>query len=299
MSTISETQPEWQPDSETKTCTLCARKFTFWFRRHHCRKCGKVVCHLCSFTRTTYELKTPIVEAPGQIFGETTDMPHRTCDLCVEDIIANTIIRESTITEGEAAARLETPIQIPSIVAKRRSRYIKDQTRQQTLDMSINSHSEEEDDNDRCPVCFTMIKDLDESLREEHINTCLVNLEFRGSPETHNRVANRMLVYIVPGNGQSEPLRQILPVQGSSSSEALIDSTIASSFSELPIDPQPEKSALEPIAAEECVICLEEFEAGDKVGRLECLCAFHYDCIKGWFKKKGPGDCPIHAIHLL
>ncbi|KAG7842006.1 hypothetical protein KL942_000744 [Ogataea angusta] len=36
----------------------------------------------------------------------------------------------------------------------------------------------------------------------------------------------------------------------------------------------------------ECVICFEEFHAGDKVGRLECLCCFHYKCIKDWINRK-------------
>lgn len=36
----------------------------------------------------------------------------------------------------------------------------------------------------------------------------------------------------------------------------------------------------------ECPICFEDMEVGDKVSRLECLCVFHYDCIKQWEKKK-------------
>ncbi|GMF05485.1 unnamed protein product [Ambrosiozyma monospora] len=48
----------------------------------------------------------------------------------------------------------------------------------------------------------------------------------------------------------------------------------------------------------ECVICFEEFKPGDKVGRLECLCCFHYKCIKAWFMKKGDNECPVHTIHM-
>ncbi|KAH3682852.1 hypothetical protein WICPIJ_006191 [Wickerhamomyces pijperi] len=308
MSTRTEPAPIWQPDSDTKTCTLCSRKFTFWFRRHHCRKCGKVVCRLCSSTHTTYEITTPILEAPGQIFGEATDMPHRTCDVCVEEIIANTIIRESETQETDVNAN--EPVQIPSIVAKRRSRYIKDQTRQRTLDMGNGGNSEEEDENDRCPVCFTIIKHLDEQHREEHINMCLINLEFRGSPDVHNRNANRMLVYNIPGNEptlpqpqqQQQPALMISDVLESpaSSPENIATASSSSQLLTSSVPQSQEKLYLheESPNAEECVICLEEFQPGDKVGRLECLCVFHYECIKSWFKKKGPGDCPIHAIHL-
>jgi len=40
--------PVWIPDNEAKTCTICAIKFTFTNRRHHCRQCGNVVCGSCS-----------------------------------------------------------------------------------------------------------------------------------------------------------------------------------------------------------------------------------------------------------
>jgi FYVE zinc finger len=45
--------PKWQPDSEASECPICSRQFTFWFRKHHCRKCGRVVCAGCSPHRIT------------------------------------------------------------------------------------------------------------------------------------------------------------------------------------------------------------------------------------------------------
>ena len=45
--------PKWQPDSEVSVCPICSRQFTFWFRKHHCRKCGRVVCANCSPHRIT------------------------------------------------------------------------------------------------------------------------------------------------------------------------------------------------------------------------------------------------------
>jgi len=51
---------------------------------------------------------------------------------------------------------------------------------------------------------------------------------------------------------------------------------------------------------QECVICFEEFEEGDEMARLECLCKFHKRCIAGWFVKKareGEGmGCPTHVL---
>ena len=54
MSTTREMiLPKWQPDSEVSVCPICSRQFTFWFRKHHCRKCGRVVCASCSPHRIT------------------------------------------------------------------------------------------------------------------------------------------------------------------------------------------------------------------------------------------------------
>lgn len=43
----------------------------------------------------------------------------------------------------------------------------------------------------------------------------------------------------------------------------------------------------------ECTICLEEFEVGVEMGRLECFCRFHLKCIREWFVGR-PGMCPVH-----
>lgn len=43
----------------------------------------------------------------------------------------------------------------------------------------------------------------------------------------------------------------------------------------------------------ECTICLEEFEVGQEMARLECFCRFHRSCIREWFASR-PGRCPVH-----
>ena len=45
--------PVWQPDEEISNCPICGNAFTFWYRKHHCRKCGRVVCANCSPHRIT------------------------------------------------------------------------------------------------------------------------------------------------------------------------------------------------------------------------------------------------------
>jgi len=56
--------PQWQPDSEVSECPICKRPFTWMFRRHHCRKCGRVVCNDCSPHRITIPRQF-IVHPPG------------------------------------------------------------------------------------------------------------------------------------------------------------------------------------------------------------------------------------------
>lgn len=38
----------WIPDSKTDSCMRCGRTFGWRRRRHHCRLCGRCVCHSCS-----------------------------------------------------------------------------------------------------------------------------------------------------------------------------------------------------------------------------------------------------------
>jgi len=66
---LSPFRPRWQPDEEAPSCLLCKRVFSIFFRRHHCRACGKVICGYCS----QLSLKLPR-------FGHISAV--RICDRC-------------------------------------------------------------------------------------------------------------------------------------------------------------------------------------------------------------------------
>ncbi|KCV69097.1 hypothetical protein H696_04512 [Fonticula alba] len=38
----------WVADEDAPNCGECHRHFTFFRRRHHCRRCGRIFCHACS-----------------------------------------------------------------------------------------------------------------------------------------------------------------------------------------------------------------------------------------------------------
>ena len=58
--------PRWQPDNEVSSCPICGTQFTLLWRRHHCRKCGRVVCASCSPHRITIPRQF-IVRSPQEL----------------------------------------------------------------------------------------------------------------------------------------------------------------------------------------------------------------------------------------
>jgi len=64
-----ETAPTWVPDSDATVCMRCSStRFTPLQRKHHCRKCGFVVCGSCSTKKL--------------LLKEQSDKPVRVCDSC-------------------------------------------------------------------------------------------------------------------------------------------------------------------------------------------------------------------------
>ncbi len=60
------TPPRWQPDHEVSACPICGTQFSLLYRRHHCRKCGRVVCAGCSPHRITIPRQF-IVRSPPEV----------------------------------------------------------------------------------------------------------------------------------------------------------------------------------------------------------------------------------------
>nr|CCA22733.1 conserved hypothetical protein [Albugo laibachii Nc14] len=51
-------QDDWVLDTERYRCNVCTRNFTRFRRKHHCRKCGEVVCGNCTLKK---EAELPVI----------------------------------------------------------------------------------------------------------------------------------------------------------------------------------------------------------------------------------------------
>ena len=92
--------PRWQPDHEVNDCPICKRPFSFLFRRHHCRKCGRVVCNECSPHRITIP-RQYIVHPPGTLEEPLSPSDIPTIDLTRVDDDGFGMRRNSALGGGE------------------------------------------------------------------------------------------------------------------------------------------------------------------------------------------------------
>lgn len=123
--------PRWQSDHEVSKCPVCETEFSSLYRRHHCRKCGRVVCARCSPHRITIP-RQYIVQPPTSSLADdataasTTPLRNpalgggevvRVCNPCVPDpwtpdaatIADPTTINTTTTRPHSSAARISHP----------------------------------------------------------------------------------------------------------------------------------------------------------------------------------------------
>ncbi|GAA5902200.1 hypothetical protein JCM6882_006727 [Rhodosporidiobolus microsporus] len=76
----------WEPDEATSECRRCSKRFSLFNRKHHCRRCGFVVCAACSPHSDQLDPYTVALE-PGTYMDDQpwlTSIPalYRTCNDC-------------------------------------------------------------------------------------------------------------------------------------------------------------------------------------------------------------------------
>lgn len=81
--------PQWQPDEEATHCSRCNSTFTIFRRKHHCRRCGKVVCASCSNNFDALEPCDVVIDSAALHSVSSLqrrEAVHRTCNACHSEI---------------------------------------------------------------------------------------------------------------------------------------------------------------------------------------------------------------------
>ncbi|GAA5879307.1 hypothetical protein JCM3774_006429 [Rhodotorula dairenensis] len=233
-------RPVWEPDHAASACRRCGRHFSLLNRRHHCRRCGLVVCAACSPHSDQLDPRQVAVE-PGTVADDSPWLleslhgyRYRTCNECHA---ALALLQPSEDHQQEQLPSQAGPASLLSPQAFFPSSSLPGSAAPSEAAASDVSELVE------CPVCGEPLAQLGEKSRQEdHVRDCLE--AGRGSI-----ASGRYLVFRLPPG---------------------------------------------PLVGEDCTICWTEFEIGDKMARLVCLCTFHEKCLGGWLARGN--SCPVHAI---
>jgi len=78
----------WVPDAEANVCMVCKKsQFTVLNRRHHCRKCGAVVCGPCSSRKHMLPIQS--------------SKPLRVCDPCYDSLTKTEDKTNDNVPDGK------------------------------------------------------------------------------------------------------------------------------------------------------------------------------------------------------
>lgn len=137
------------------------------------------------------------------------------------------------------------------------------------------------DESDICPICGRLLPPRaaggSEEAREAHVRAC------------------------IEGHGNGYPANTSSGSTGRRTSQSNYnDNNHNNHHADRPLRMLPftatEKDCVgEDGEPQECTICMEEYEVGDTLVRLECLCKFHKPCIMGWLERKM--ECPVHQVN--
>ncbi|KAI9206389.1 FYVE zinc finger-domain-containing protein [Polychytrium aggregatum] len=88
--------PVWVPDGDSSICMRCSQPFSFWNRKHHCRLCGRLVCHPCSGKLAVisgYNINNNSSgSGSGSSSSSSSNSPVRVCEDCFASSDARPVI---------------------------------------------------------------------------------------------------------------------------------------------------------------------------------------------------------------
>lgn len=101
MPKVAPDRLHWIKDEDATHCMCCRRSaFTMLCRRHHCRRCGRVVCHVCSTKR---------IEIPELYY----DVQVRSCDDCYKQMESNNQRKFTNVTIATAPVHGRSSDEVP------------------------------------------------------------------------------------------------------------------------------------------------------------------------------------------
>lgn len=168
-------QPQWQRDEEAKDCIGCGRHFTFFLRKHHCRRCGRIFCDACSSKRAQLRMAELVVDPslPSMAASEVL-APTRVCNGCHAELQLPPQLQNMRGADAMMAAsrsRGADEVSGRSILETQ----LEDGAFRSTLapPSDVSSRASELTE---CPVCSTTLSALGGSEEQEaHVRNCLEN----------------------------------------------------------------------------------------------------------------------------
>ncbi|PHH90808.1 hypothetical protein CDD83_2607 [Cordyceps sp. RAO-2017] len=314
--------PRWQPDAEVTYCPICHTQFSIFVRKHHCRKCGRVVCNSCSPHRIIIPHQY-IVRPPGSEIS----MPS---SLLLDGLGAGYF--EANGPSGGERVRLCNPhgnvygvaqaangYGAAAFTANRSGdayQYYSPRWRSVTMGPATQGGSTGSAGHPaRIGAAYS--SPLDHFLAAGPPSTSTSSRRHRHSSFGEAASSRQRALPPPPQIAEEDecPIcHRELPSRELPDFETLRESHITMCIQAHSAYGSPRAGGGEPgphaaprrtgmytyaatekdcIDDAECTICLEEFTVGVTMARLECLCRFHKACISAWFVSH-PGRCPVH-----
>ncbi|TKA55447.1 hypothetical protein B0A53_02373 [Rhodotorula sp. CCFEE 5036] len=157
-------RPPWEPDHATNSCRRCGKHFSLLNRRHHCRRCGLVVCAACSPHTDQLDPRQVAVE-PGSVADDSPwllESPfgyrYRTCNECH----AALALHPPSSDQAGPASLLSPQAFFPALPSLPGSAAPSEAAASDVSELV------------ECPVCGEALAQLGEKSRQEnHIRDCL------------------------------------------------------------------------------------------------------------------------------
>ncbi|KAF9924697.1 hypothetical protein FBU30_005390 [Linnemannia zychae] len=283
-------EAKWESDHKAIDCKECHRKFSLWLRRHHCRRCGFVVCDRCSSHRATLHPSMVVYDPSSSeayinhqaLNRRGTLQSYRVCDSCYA-ILGSGSMQSSSSSQtrqqhypqqqqqqyhsrtlhAQSGAISAAPLSSsPSRTDDNTGVYM----HHSSYGQDVASHSSSRSSSSSNIHPAPMVRNASSSSLMSECPVCGAVLAGMEGGKAAQEAHVQECLEGGPGQGR-EPINNVRYI-----------------VYKLPAD--------SPLVDQECAICFEEFVAGRTVARLNCLCTYHRHCIHSWLQHGK--SCPVH-----